>query len=151
MLGFYELQEEYKRVQNELRVSNARIVELAQEIELLKNGLPFAGEVKEVLEGFSVFDDLVSLGHIEEFTVPKKNKISPLGSSSDADREFELFTRANSPDWDSSTTYFGGEEVMFNGKKCVMGAGVGNIPISLNPDGMVYDKESDSLIKKDLK
>ncbi len=49
MLGFYELQEEYKRVQNELRVSNARIVELAQEIELLKNGLPFADEVKLAL------------------------------------------------------------------------------------------------------
>ncbi len=54
MLGFYELQEEYKRVQNELRVSNARIVELAQEIELLRNGLPFADEVKQVLSDESL-------------------------------------------------------------------------------------------------
>ncbi len=35
------------KLKRELHVSNARIVELAQEIELLRNGLPFADEVKK--------------------------------------------------------------------------------------------------------
>lgn len=187
------------RVKRELQVSNARIVELAQDIELLKNGLPFADEVKEALEGFSVgitclpteFEGLVSLGYIEEFAVAQKNKISPLFSSSDIDRELELFTRANPTKKEEKAfssrfmpdvkftmrgditkisdvisifvlqqgylhfvTTACGEDLLALTPSAFLNLQAKEVSIyeaipGLVPKGMFYDKESDSLIKKD--
>lgn len=147
------------RVKYELHVSNVRIVELAQEIELLRNGLPFADEAKEALNDADFFTEKVGKPILEKmvegdvafssrFMPNVKFKISGHRQElEDALLPMMMFADFGKTNSDGSFTGSTSAPELFKlwGQKEVS---IYEAIPELVPEGMVYDKESDSLVKK---
>ncbi len=144
------------RVKRELQVSNARIVELAQEIELLRNGLPFADEAKEALKDADFFTEKVGKPILEKmvegdvafssrFMPNVKFKISGHRQElHDAKLPMMMFADFGKVENDGSFTGSASAPELFESWREKEVSIYEAIP-ELVPDGMVYDKESDSL------
>lgn len=134
------------RLKRELQISNARIVELAQEIELLKNGLAFLNEVKEALNDEDIYSQIQGLQKLA--TISRKAVV--FGQQSKKEKVGEPLANEVKEALEAFSSFLMGfiSEATYAGFLATEVSVYEAIP-ELIPDGMFYDKESDSLIKKD--